>query len=54
MPPAEKGAWIDRIRQRVADKIAPPERCACGTRLIVCECGDDRCPKCDPDGCPGG
>lgn len=28
--------------------------CACGTPTVVCECGDDRCPKCDPVGCPGG
>lgn len=27
--------------------------CACGTPTVVCTCGDDRCPKCDPEGCPG-
>jgi hypothetical protein len=29
-----------------------PQLCACGTPTVVCECGDDRCPKCDPNGCP--
>jgi hypothetical protein len=27
---------------------AESEACACGTDLIVCRCGQDRCPSCDP------
>lgn len=27
---------------------APPDPCACGTPSIVCDCGDNRCPVCDP------
>lgn len=22
--------------------------CPCGTSLVVCSCGEDRCPSCDP------
>lgn len=25
-----------------------PDPCACGTPSIVCDCGDTRCPSCDP------
>lgn len=25
-----------------------PDPCACGTPSIICECGDTRCPTCDP------